>query len=93
MEVANLYPLRLDDPKTGFHNQPFLSDEYIDHLRYAADEARRLGLRVDVTLGSGWPFGGPHIPVTQSAGVLRTELEAVDESGSAPLPVVGAGES
>ena len=23
-------------------------------------------MRVDVTLGSGWPFGGPHIPVTRS---------------------------
>ena len=92
-EVANLYPLRLDDPAAGFRNQPFLSDEYIDDLRYAAEQARRLGLRLDVTLGSGWPFGGPHIPVTQSAGVLRTEIEPLDETRSVPLPVVGAGES
>src|SRR3984885_4070893 len=73
VEIATLYPLALDDPQTGFHNQPFLSDEHLDAIRFAAAEARRLGLRVDITLGSGWPFGGPHLPITQAAGELRVE--------------------
>ena len=67
MEIATLYPQALDDLQTGFRNLPYLSDEYIDALRFAASEATRLGLRIDVTLGSGWPFGGPHIPVNQAA--------------------------
>src|SRR5947207_3435877 len=46
VEIATLYPLALDDPTTGFHNYSFLSDEHIENLRFAADEARRLGLRV-----------------------------------------------
>ena len=25
---------------------------------------------MDLTLGSGWPFGGPHIPIAQAAGRL-----------------------
>src|SRR2546430_13298184 len=33
--------------------------------------------RLDVTLGSGWPFGGPHIPVAQAAGALRIVATAV----------------
>src|SRR5260370_3867090 len=73
VEIATLYPLALDDPATGFHNYSFLSDEHIANIRFAAEEARRLGLRVDITLGSGWPFGGPHIPVTQAAGELHVE--------------------
>lgn len=28
---------------------------------------------MDLTLGSGWPFGGPQIPITQAAGRLRVE--------------------
>ena len=28
-------------------------------------------MRMDLTLGSGWPYGGPHIPITQAAGSLR----------------------
>src|SRR5438046_120806 len=60
VEIATLYPLALDDSRTGFHNLPFLSDEHIEAIRFAATSARKLGLRVDITLGSGWPFGGPH---------------------------------
>ncbi|MGB7546296.1 MAG: glycosyl hydrolase [Terracidiphilus sp.] len=93
VEIANLYPLALDDPSTGFRNTPFLSPEHLDALRFAAQEARRLGLRVDVTLGSGWPLGGAHIPITQAAGKLRVEKLAVAPgSRSAPAPFVEAGE-
>ncbi len=93
VEIATLYPLALDDPKTGFHNQPFLSDEHLDAIRFAATEARRLGLRVDITLGSGWPFGGPHIPVTQAAGELRVETIPVPPGAdSIPVPDIDSGE-
>jgi hypothetical protein len=93
VEIATLYPLALDDPATGFHNYNFVSDEHLDHLRFAAEEARRLGLRVDITLGSGWPFGGPHIPVTQAAGALRVEaVTASAGSRSVAVPALEAGE-
>ncbi len=93
VEIATLYPQALDDPSTGFHNSPYLSDEHLDALRFAADQAARLGLRVDVTLGSGWPFGGPHIPVTQAAGELRVETAAIPPGAeSVAVPTIGAGE-
>ncbi|HEX3437978.1 MAG TPA: glycosyl hydrolase [Pseudacidobacterium sp.] len=93
VEVATLYPQALDDPSTGFHNVPFLSDEYIDDLRFAAEQARRLGLRMDVTLSSGWPFGGPHIPITQAAGALRVvAIPIPPETESIAVPSISAGE-
>lgn len=93
VEIAHLYPLALDDPKAGFRNMPFLSDEHLDAMRFAVQEARRLGLRVDVTLGSGWPLGGPHIPVTEAAGKLRVESRTVEVGAtSTPSPFVDAGE-
>src|SRR5579859_3124344 len=93
VEIATLYPLALDDPETGFHNTAFLSDEHIDSLRFAAEEARRLGLRVDLTLGSGWPFGGPHIAVTQAAGALREETAAIlHGADSIAAPNIATGE-
>ena len=93
VEIATLYPLALDDPATGFHNYNFVSDEHLEHLRFAAEQARRLGLRVDVTLGSGWPFGGPHIPVTQAAGALRVEaIPVAPGSTSVAVPPLEAGE-
>ena len=93
VEIATLYPLALDDPKTGFHNQQFLSDEHLDAIRFAATAARKLGLRVDITLGSGWPFGGPHIPVDQAAGELRVETIPIPAgSDSVALPDIATGE-
>ncbi|MFL6426895.1 MAG: glycosyl hydrolase, partial [Acidobacteriaceae bacterium] len=93
VEIATLYPQALDDPATGFHNSPYLSDEHLDALRFAANQAARLGLRVDVTLGSGWPFGGPHIPVTQAAGELRVETSPIPpRAESVAVPSIGAGE-
>ena len=94
VEIATLYPLALDDPKSGFHNYNFVSDEHIENLKFAAEEARRLGLRVDVTLGSGWPFGGPHIPVTEAAGELRVEsVPVAADERSVAKPALEAGET
>ena len=94
VEITSLYPLALDDPQTGFHNTPFLSPAHLAALRFAAQETRRLGLRVDVTLCSGWPFGGPHIPVTQSAGKLRVESFSIPPGSTFALaPHIDSGES
>ncbi len=93
VEIANLYPLALDDKSTGFKNTPFLSPEHLEALHFAAQEARRLGLRMDVTLCSGWPFGGGHIPVTEAAGELRVESRSIEPGTvSAQAPFVDSGE-
>jgi len=93
VEIQPVYPLALDDPASGFHNSPYLSDEFINDLRFASDTARALGLRFDVTLGSGWPFGGPHIPVTQAAGKLRVvQVSILSGSDSTAVPAITTGE-
>lgn len=78
-EVQTVYPLVVDG------NFPYLSDQFLDDLRFTAEKARELGLRMDVTLGSGWPFGGPHIPITLAAGRLRVERSTAE-------PLLGDGE-
>jgi hypothetical protein len=93
VEIATLYPLALNDPESGFHNFEFLSAEHIDALRFANETASKLGLRVDITLGSGWPFGGPHIPVTQAAGAMRVEVAQIPtEAKSITTPHLTTGE-
>jgi hypothetical protein len=93
VEIQPVYPLALDNPQTGFHNFPYLSDEFIKDLRFAAEKAHELGLRFDVTLGSGWPFGGAHIPVTQAAGKLRVVSVSVGPGEkSVAVPDITAGE-
>ena len=77
VEVAYVYPL-------GPATTEFLSDAFLADLRFAAERARRLGLRFDLTLGSGWPFGGPHITPDLAARRLRWERR---EIGPGPLAI------
>ena len=67
-EVQPVYPLVLDDDAKGIKTLPFLSDEFIEALRFTSTKARELGLRFDLTLGSGWPFGGPMVTIEHAAG-------------------------
>ncbi len=38
-----------------------LSPEFVEMVSHASKEAKRLGMWVDLTTGTGWPFGGPMI--------------------------------
>ncbi|SDT44491.1 glycosyl hydrolase [Microlunatus soli] len=70
VEVSYVYPLSADSPE-------LLGPEFLDHLRYAAERARDLGLRFDLTLGSGWSFGGPHIDADHAAKQLDWERREI----------------
>ena len=62
VELQILYPLMADDPEKGVKNQWYLSPQYMELIRFAAEEAEKRGMEFDLTLGSSWPFGGPFIP-------------------------------
>ncbi len=66
-ELAFEYPMTLDDPAKDLKNLPFLSPEMLDDVAYAQAEGRKLGLRIDLTLGSGWPYGGPNTPLSEAS--------------------------
>ncbi len=91
-EVQPVYPVALDDAASGIHTPAYLSDEFLEALRFASGQAREHGLRMDLTLGSGWPFGGPHIPISQAAGRLRVDRLKYDGRSRVPLPYIGTGE-
>ncbi|HEY4050590.1 MAG TPA: glycosyl hydrolase [Acidobacteriaceae bacterium] len=92
-EIQPVYPLELDDPHTGFHNLPFLSPEYLNMVRFASETANSLGMRLSLTLGSGWPYGGSYLPVTEAAGRLRVVVDAAPQhGGSLAVPSIRNGE-
>jgi hypothetical protein len=72
-EIQPVYPLAIDDPARGVVNTRFLSDDFLDLLRVANARAAALGLRLDLTLGSGWPYGGPTVGITDAASRLRLD--------------------
>jgi len=54
MELTPIYGVK------GYENKfvDYLSPEWVDMLEYTLRESRRLGLGLDMSTGTGWPFGG-----------------------------------
>jgi hypothetical protein len=93
-EVQAVYPLLPDDPTKGIKNLPFLSDEFIDALKFVSAKARELGLRMDLTLGSGWPYGGPSVAISDAAATLRSERVKIQPgTRRVPIPSTTVGET
>ena len=94
VEVQPVYPLALDGDDPATRTRPFLSPAFLEALTHTRATAGRLGLRFDVTLGSGWPFGGPSVAASDAAGALRIEkLPVAAGAISIGLPAIGAGEA
>jgi len=70
VEIQPVYPMALDDASKGIRNLRYLSPEFLDAVGFANRTARSLGMRVDITLGSGWPYGGPGTTPGLAAGKL-----------------------
>ena len=71
----------------------FLSPDWMEMLSHTVQEAGRLGLKVDMTTGTGWPFGGPGVSdadASEGVELIRHSLRGGEELG--PLFPASAGE-
>jgi len=57
----------------------YLSPEWMELLKYTVGEAKRLGMGVDMTTGTGWPFGGPDVTVDDAAKVFYVKSLPVND--------------
>jgi len=66
----------------------FLSPKWMEMFAHAAAECKRLGLGLDLTTGTGWPFGGPNVTPKIASGkvVLKRYDVPVGEPFKADLP-------
>jgi hypothetical protein len=92
VEIQPVYPLMLDDESKGIKNLSYLSPEFLDAVSFANQTARTLGLRVDITLGSGWPYGGPKTTLALAAGRLKVVSLPITSEQVTP-PTLAEGES
>ncbi|WP_137402047.1 glycosyl hydrolase [Echinicola rosea] len=69
VEIAPIYGAK------GYEDRylEFLSEEWLDMLRYTIDVADSLDMQVDLTQGTGWPFGGPFVDADHAASKLVTK--------------------
>jgi hypothetical protein len=92
-DVEPTYPLALDGELPGLKNLKLMSPEHLEALRFTAEKAKELGLRMDLTLGSGWPYGGPQFSRSEGTGAIRASAPVTVAAGqtSVALPAGGGG--
>jgi hypothetical protein len=59
----------------------YATPSFYGKVRAAAEEARKRGMFLDLTLGSGWPFGGGHVITPELASI---ELRFTRKAASGP---------
>lgn len=78
VEICPLYGAK------GYENRylDFLSPGWMEMLDHTTAEAKRLDLGVDLTTGTGWPFGGPWVKKEDSsAKVILKKVDATALDG------------
>ncbi len=63
VEITPLYGVQGNEA----NELPFLSPRWMHALQTVINEGRRLGIRTDMNLGTGWPFGGPLVTIDEAA--------------------------
>ena len=63
VEITPIYGVQGNDA----NNIPYLSDKWMEMLRYTQEQCKENGIELDMATGTGWPFGGPWVPLEESA--------------------------
>ena len=71
------FPTRFEGDDLGKPSLKWLSDEWIDMLKVAFDEARLLGMTCDLIVGSGWPFGAEYLEGEERAQIAVIAVKKI----------------
>ncbi|KAA6300883.1 MAG: hypothetical protein EZS26_002967 [Candidatus Ordinivivax streblomastigis] len=63
VEITPIYGLQGRDAQ----GIDYLSPRWMNMLAFTESEAKRLGMSVDMSNGTGWPFGGPEVTIEDAA--------------------------
>ena len=71
VEITPIYGVQ-GNQQTGERHQwgkniDYLSDRWMSMLQYVQNQAELQDMEVDMATGTGWPFGGPWVPLEESA--------------------------
>jgi hypothetical protein len=68
----------------------YLSPEWMEMLAHTVTRANKLGLGVDMSTGTGWPFGGPHVNLNSAAKQIQLQTYPLAAGKSLEAPIAMA---
>ena len=66
LEITPIYGVK----GNSSNNIDFLSPKYMEMLKVTADACKQNGIELGMTTGTGWPFGGPWVPLEETASQM-----------------------
>lgn len=84
VEITPIYGVKGNDS----NEIEYLSPKWMEMLRHVESEGKRLGIEVDMTTGTGWPFGGPWVSKADAA----TKAKFNNNNGKTSLEVAKTGQ-
>ena len=63
VEITPLYGVQGNDR----NDIPYLSTKWMEMLRFVEQENERVDIETGMATGTGWPFGGPWVPIREAA--------------------------
>ena len=88
LEITPLYGVQGNKA----NNIDFLSDKWFEMFRYTSQQAKRNGIEIDMATGTGWPFGGPWVPLKESASKVVFVEKTVDGNQTDAIDITIADE-
>ncbi len=66
VEITPIYGVQHNER----NNIAYLSPKWMEMLRYVEALGKKHGIEIDMATGTGWPFGGPWVPLEESASQM-----------------------
>jgi len=63
LEITPIYGVKGNEK----NELSFLSPQWMKALKYTEEQGARNGVGIDMNTGTGWPFGGPSVPIDEAA--------------------------
>ena len=76
-----------DDKKCSFNHVADSDEASFLPVTFAADEAKRLNLGVDVANGTGWPFGGPWVSDEDASKTIYSKTYSLNGGETLSEPI------
>ena len=83
LEITPIYGVKGYEPQFI----TYLSPQWTDMLQFTLQEAKRLGIGVDMATGTGWPFGGPSVTPDDACKNINLVMYALKAGAQLQQPI------
>ena len=81
LEITPIYGVQGNDR----NNISYLSPQWMDMLRFCEEEGKKDGIEIDMATGTGWPFGGPWVPIDEdNRDIWKHRIDICKSQGKCP---------